>query len=167
MTEEIFPLVNNSGDIIGKATRSECHNDKTKIHPVVHCIITNTDGQWLLQKRATTKDIQPGKWDTSVGGHIQYDEEIPTALMREVEEEVGLCLAGSCFKFLYSYIMYSEVETEYVHTFIAKSDGPFIKQDSEIDELRFWSEEEIKKNIGTGIFTPNFEDEFIRYQRSL
>jgi isopentenyldiphosphate isomerase len=23
----------------------------------------------LLQKRALTKDVQPGRWDTSVGGH--------------------------------------------------------------------------------------------------
>jgi hypothetical protein len=36
---------------------------------------------------------------------------------------------------------------------------PVVNKD-EIEEGRFWPLEEIKKNSGKGIFTPNFEHEF-------
>ena len=49
-------------------------------------------------------------------------------------------------------------------------DGPvedttFTLQTEEITEGRFWSIREIQDHIGTGILTPNFEQEFDRYLR--
>ena len=43
-----------------------------------------------MQKRPDWKDIQPGKWDTAVGGHIDLSENVETALKREVKEELGI-----------------------------------------------------------------------------
>ena len=40
-------------------------------------------------------------------------------------------------------------------------DGEVKPSDSELAGGRFWSIDEIKDNIGKGVFTPNFEDEFI------
>lgn len=37
-----------------------------------------------------------------------------------------------------------------------------IHPSDELDGGRFWSTEEIKENIGKGIFTPNFEQEIGR-----
>ena len=70
--EEVFPLVNEDGTIIGKATRSFCHSGSKALHPVVHLHILNDRGEIYLQKRSMKKDIQPGKWDTAVGGHIDF-----------------------------------------------------------------------------------------------
>ena len=42
MKEEWFPLVNEKGETIGKATRKECHNGSKMLHPVVHLHIFNT-----------------------------------------------------------------------------------------------------------------------------
>ena len=81
---EYFPLVNEKGDVIGKATRAECHSGSFLLHPVVHLHVFNSQGQLYLQKRASTKDIQPNKWDTSVGGHVDFGETIEEALKREV-----------------------------------------------------------------------------------
>ena len=41
-------------------------------------------------KRPVNKLVQPGKWDTSVGGHISFGEDLETALHREAFEEIGL-----------------------------------------------------------------------------
>ena len=67
MKTEFFPLVNEAGETIGRASRAECHNGSKLLHPVVHLHIFNHQGDLLLQKRSMKKDIQPGKWDTAVG----------------------------------------------------------------------------------------------------
>jgi isopentenyldiphosphate isomerase len=157
--EEWFSLVDDDGNILGKALRSVCHDGKSMLlHPVVHLHLFNSKGRLFLQKRAITKDIQPGKWDTSVGGHVGPDETIEEALVREAGEELRI----KDFKpeFLGKYVWESDREKELVHSFTATSDSlPFINMD-EIEEGRFWSLKEIGKNLGKNIFTPNFEHEF-------
>ena len=73
---EIFPVVDTDGRVMGKASRRECHNGSKILHPVVHLQLFNSRGDLYLQKRALHKDIQPGKWDTAVGGHIDYGESV-------------------------------------------------------------------------------------------
>ena len=89
-SEERFPLVDETGQVIGSATRGECHNGSKLLHPVVHLHVFNSKGDVYLQKRPEWKDIQPGKWDTSVGGHLDYGETPEQALVREVREELGI-----------------------------------------------------------------------------
>ncbi|GHU61852.1 NTP pyrophosphohydrolase [Bacteroidia bacterium] len=156
--EELFPLVDEAGLVIGKATRSDCHSGSKMLHPVVHLHIFNQNGELLLQKRAMDKDIQPGKWDTSVGGHINFGESVEEALFREVKEELGLTAFTPVF--LRSYIFESEIEREMVYSYKTVSNGPFHFEHKEISEIRFWSLAEINGNTGKSVFTPNFEDEF-------
>ena len=75
----MFPIVDEQGNIISAATRGECHNGSKLLHPVVHLHVFNSQGEIYLQKRPDWKDIQPGKWDTAVGGHVDYGEEIEDA----------------------------------------------------------------------------------------
>lgn len=158
---EEFNIVTESGDIIGTASREECHGGTFLLHPVVHVLVFNSSGSLLLQKRSKTKDIQPGKWDTSVGGHISAGESIEEALIRETEEELGII--GGSFERLYEYIMESEIERELVSTFRCIWDGAVVFQAEEIDDVRFFTSAEIEKLLGTGYFTPNFEEEWKRY----
>ncbi len=65
---EIFPLVDEQGNVIGSATRSECHSGSGLLHPVIHLHVFDSEGRLYLQRRPLWKDIQPGKWDTAVGG---------------------------------------------------------------------------------------------------
>ena len=156
--EELFPLVDEQGSTIGSAPRSECHSGCKCLHPVVHLHVFNTKGEILLQKRAKNKDIQPDKWDTSVGGHVSYGESIEEALQREAKEELGISSFSPLF--LRKYIFESDIEKELVYTFKTIYEGPFQIEEKEISEIRFWSFDEIQKQIGKDIFTPNFEGEF-------
>lgn len=158
MSQEYFPLVNEEGKTIGKATRKECHSGSKMLHPVVHLHIFNDNGDLYLQKRSMRKDIQPGKWDTAVGGHIDYGESVEEALRREVREELGVTNFSPIM--ITSYIFESAIEKELVNTFRTVYNGPFNPDPEELDGGRFWAIDEILESIGKGIFTPNFENEF-------
>lgn len=158
MSQEYFPLVNEEGKTIGKATRKECHSGSKMLHPVVHLHIFNDNGDLYLQKRSMRKDIQPGKWDTAVGGHIDYGESVEEALRREVREELGVTDFSPIM--ITSYIFESAIEKELVNTFRTVYNGPFNPDPEELDGGRFWAIDEILESIGKGIFTHNFENEF-------
>jgi isopentenyldiphosphate isomerase len=156
--EEWFPIVDEDGNTIGKALRSVCHDGKSMLlHPVVHLHLFNTRGELFLQKRAKTKDIEPGKWDTSVGGHVSPGETPDEALLREAAEELGM--NNFVPEFLGRYVWESSLEKELVNSFSTISDAVPILDRDEIDEGRFWSLKEIKENLGKDVFTPNFEHE--------
>jgi isopentenyldiphosphate isomerase len=164
MPEEMFEIVDEEGLRIGLARRSECHADPRLIHPSVHVLVVNRAGELFLQKRAWCKDIHPGKWDTSVGGHVQPGEDPESAAHREMEEELGV--APDRLSFAYRYLWRSPVETELVRTYTTTHEGPFVLQPEELDDGRFWTVSEIESQLRRGIFTPNFEAEFERWQRA-
>jgi len=157
---EWFPLVNEKGETIGKATRQECHSGSKLLHPVIHLHIFNKKGDLYLQKRSMTKYIQPGKWDTAVGGHIDFGETVKEALKREVFEEIGV--TDYIPEFVTSYIFESKIEKELVNTFKTVYEGPFKIDPVELDDGRFWSKQEILDNLDKDVFTPNFEKEYRR-----
>ena len=106
------------------------------------------------------KDIQPGKWDTAVGGHIDFGEETEDALKREAREELGI------LEFEYThvckYLFESEIERELINCYKTIYDGVITPDLDEVDEGKFWSFDDILENLGKNIFTPNFESEFLK-----
>lgn len=155
---ELFPIVDGEGRVVGRATRGECHSGSMLLHPVVHLHVINARGELYLQRRPEWKDIQPGRWDTAVGGHVDYGEDTLDALHREAREELGI--EGFEAQKLCSYIFKSDVEQEYVNVYYTHYDGE-ISPTSELDGGRFWSYEELTSAIGKELLTPNFESEFL------
>jgi isopentenyldiphosphate isomerase len=156
--EEWFPLLNEAGEVTGKATRRECHNGSKLLHPVVHLHVFNEAGELYLQKRSMSKDIEPGKWDTSVGGHVNYGESVESALFREAREELGIINFNP--EFITSYVFESAIERERVHTFRTVYKGLITPDRNEVDYGRFLTIDAIRSQIGKNLFTPNFEKEF-------
>ncbi len=159
--QELFPLVDEQGQVTGKATRGECHNGSHLLHPVVHLHVFNSRGEVYLQKRPEWKDIQPGKWDTAVGGHIDYSETPEEALSREVREELGI--EAFTPELIGMYVFESKRERELIYVHKTTYDGPIRPSAEELDGGRFWTIEEIRQAIGGQVLTPNFESEFQRF----
>ena len=156
--EEWLPLVDEQGAIVGKAPRSVCHRGEKLLHPVVHLHVLNTQKHIYLQKRPMNKLVQPGKWDTAVGGHISFGETLETALKREAWEEIGL--QNFSAKLLKTYRWDSEIESELVYVFISHDFKSIHLHSDEVEEGKFWTQKQIETNIGDQIFTPNFEFEY-------
>ncbi|MBP5257831.1 MAG: NUDIX domain-containing protein [Prevotella sp.] len=159
--QEIFPIVDEEGNVIGSATRSECHSGSKLLHPVVHLHVFNSKGEVYLQRRPEWKDIQPGKWDTAVGGHVDYGETPEDALRREVREELGITDFVPEYIDKYVYESKGEIELVYVNQTIY--DGEIFPSTEELDGGRFWTTQEISEALGKEVLTPNFESEFKRF----
>jgi len=165
--DEVFEIVDETGRVVGAAPRSRCHGDPTLAHRVAHVFVRSSSGGYFLQKRSAAKRIQPGKWDTSVGGHLAQGESYEEAALRELAEELGVELArgpDGAFPLahLHDYVWRSEVETEHVRTYLLVHDGPFRLHPVEIADGRFWSPDELRAAVGAGAFTPNLEEELRR-----
>lgn len=156
--EEWLPLVNEQGEIIGKAPRSVCHKGEKLLHPVVHLHVLNNQKHVYLQKRPLNKLVQPGKWDTAVGGHISVGETLETALKREAWEEIGL--QNFSARLVKTYRWDSDIESELVYSFVSHDFKSIHLHSDEVEEGRFWTPKQIESSIGQGIFTPNFEHEY-------
>lgn len=182
----MFPIVDEQGNIIDAATRGHCHDGSKLLHPVVHLHVFNSKGDLYLQRRPMWKDIQPGRWDTAVGGHVDLGENIQQALRREVSEELGIDIDGiknenedersamplaeqqrgknenKLLAIPYApYVFESERERELVYPHRLIYDGP-IQPSAETDGGRFWSMDELRSTLTTGELTPNFVSEIQR-----
>jgi isopentenyldiphosphate isomerase len=159
--EEHLEIVSEQGEVLGVAPRSAIHGNPTLLHRVVHVLVFNKDGNLLLQKRSMNKDVAPGRWDTSVGGHVGIGEDLSLSSKREMHEELGI--SGHEPEYLYSYIHRNHYETEHVTTFRCRYEGEIFYNREEIDEVRFWSFKEIRQVLGQKILSDNFENEFLTY----
>ncbi|MBN2451410.1 MAG: NUDIX domain-containing protein [Lentisphaeria bacterium] len=156
--DEVFEIVDEQDRVIGRAPRRLCHGNPALVHRTAHVVVFAPDGRMLLQKRGRRKDIQPGKWDTAVGGHLAVGESYEEAARREMHEEIGV-EPTLPLTFLFDCRIRNEVESENVRVFSLIHPGPFAPLADEIEELRFWSAEEVRTALGTGQFTPNLERE--------
>lgn len=176
---EMFPVTDETGRILGSVTRGEAHGGSRVLHPVVHLHVFNSRGELYLQQRPLWKDIQPGRWDTAVGGHVNYSEclddngepqeflgeSVMKALRREAHEELGI--SGFTPEFLTTYVFEGAREREQVFSFYTVFDGIVLPSCDELAGGRFWTREEIASSLGKDIFTPNFEDEYVKSLKNL
>ncbi len=159
--EEYFEIVDVENRIIGLAKRSECHGNPSLIHRTSHVIVFHPDGRILLQKRSPKKDVQPGKWDTAVGGHLMPGEDYLSAARREMAEELGIA-PDLPLRFLFDSEIRNEIESENTRVFCTVCAGPFKFPEDEIDEVKFWNLCEIRREMRGDSFTPNLKSELGR-----
>ena len=163
--QEMFPVIEPSGLVTAMASRAFCHSGAKVLHPVVHLHILDRYSRLYLQKRSMSKDIQPGKWDTAVGGHVDFGEQLHEALYREASEELGLREFNPIY--IGTYEFESEVERESVNIFAIIGSYDLHPDEQEVEEGRFWDINEIDESLGKSLFTPNFEAEYAKIRNTL
>ncbi len=153
--------------VLGPVERRLVHGNPSLIHRSAHVLVLHPDeGTLLLQKRSATKDTFPGRWDTSVGGHVTFGQSYLEAAVREAREELGVDLDPDSLEYLHLLRFRSADESENTATYLCLHPGPFTPDPGEISAVKFWTRGEIEGALGTGTFTPHFEQEFAAFLAS-
>lgn len=162
MSEEYLDIFDADGNCIGTAPRLQCHGDPALLHHVSHVVVLHPEtGAMLLQKRSKDKLIQPGKWDTAVGGHLEPGESYEDGALRELREELGVT-GEVTLKYLFDGKIRNEIESEDTRIFGTELAGPFAFQRSEIDDVRFWSRNELEDPENLQNFTPDLVNKLVK-----
>lgn len=141
--DECFYVVDENDNVVGWASRSECHK-RGLIHRSVYVIVLNDKGEIFIQKRSMSKDLYPGLYACSASGHVEYGEGYEEAAKRELMEELGI---NAQLKLIGKFKCFSETEREISALYLCRHNGPFKLNSEEISEGRFMSIEEIKRML--------------------
>ena len=140
---EIFDVVNEHDQVIGRQPRHEVHR-LGLMHRAVHVLVFNSRGQVFLQKRSLTKDRQPGLWDSSSSGHVDSGEDYDACAMRELSEEIGLQLDAPP-KRLFKLAASPETDQEHVWVYRCEAEGPFTLNVDEIEKGGWFAADEVNR----------------------
>ncbi len=141
--EELFDVVNDRDEVIGRRPRREVHRLGLK-HRAVHVLVFNARGELFLQRRALTKDCAPGKWDSSASGHLGPGESYDAAAVREVAEELGVRPDRPPER-LFKIAACPATEQEFVWVYRAEADGPFTLHPDEIAGGGWFTPEQVTR----------------------
>ena len=109
---EFLPIVNERGNIVGRALYMELHKGNKMLHPVVHLHVMNGDGE-------TTRLYW---W------HVAFGDTPEKTLKRKMEETLGL--SGIKPKLKRQYIREDKTEKElvFVFTVVSEEDHPTVPE---------------------------------------
>jgi len=82
----LVSVFDDAGRPLPPRTRSEATRQGLAVG-AINVLLVNDEGEVLLQRRPQDKD-NPGRWDKSVGGHVDAGESHDEAAVREAGEEL-------------------------------------------------------------------------------
>lgn len=143
MSQEIFDVVNEQDEVIGRRSRDDVHR-LGLMHRAVHVLVFNAKGDVFLQKRSMSKDRQPGLWDSSASGHLETGEDYDACALRELQEEIGLKTQTVPCR-LFKLCASAETDQEHVWVYRCDSEGPFQLNLDEIERGAWFGPEEVTR----------------------
>ncbi|MBU1202279.1 MAG: NUDIX domain-containing protein [Nanoarchaeota archaeon] len=144
---EFLDVVDESDNVVGNASKVDIYK-KSLRHRIVHILIFNNKGEMALQLRSAKVSYCPLHWSTAVGGHVSSGESYEQAGMREYKEELG---TTSKLEFFSKDPYVGEgTPNKFLATFKTTFNGPFHPDLNDVEEVSFFTIEQIKKMIRRG-----------------
>lgn len=128
MAYEILDILDDEGNATGEtAHRNDVHRDGLW-HAAIHAWCFNGQGDLLLRKRGPRLARNPGKWDLPVRGHVLAGESPEEAVLRLVQERLGVPAIGQPEEIMLLQVEeyvpeLSRHENEFKHVFICQLDA--------------------------------------------
>lgn len=148
MENELLYEVDEHDSVLNSRSRGDVHRLGLR-HRAVHILVCNHKGDVFLQKRAMSKDINPGLWDTSAAGHVDFGESYEESARRELAEELGI-FQPERFEHLFKLPATAPTGWEFIAVYRAVYEGTMTLQQAEIDRGEWLSPEDIDRWLATG-----------------
>jgi len=137
-----IPIVNEQDEIIRYKDRET--RDLKEICRITGLWLTDFEGNVLLAQRAFAKKHSPGLWGPAVSGTVEEGETYESNVIKEAEEEIGLTglkpVLGPKIRRSTNHECFAQWFTAVVdHNY------PFVKRDEEVEEIKWFTREEILK----------------------
>jgi isopentenyldiphosphate isomerase len=164
LREEWWPIVTDQGKIVGSIQHHTSLNDEKKyMHPIVRVLLIDKS-MILMQKRSPDSLVYAGLWDTAISNHVKMGETIEECIERTAMERYSL--ANFKYMYLSNYTIETEQEHHYAFLFVSCQEQEFKINPTFVDQLKWWTQQQIEEELETGIFTENFKDEYDLLKRS-
>jgi isopentenyl-diphosphate Delta-isomerase len=144
--EELFYQVDKDDNVIGSIARGVAHSTDGIIHRASHLLIFNNRGEIMLQQRSKTKDKYPSYWVDSVTGHVIYNDDYLSTIIRETKEELGIELTSEKFEFITKKYFPHPFDYEYISFYKVMLDDEAIEikiDPIEVEQVKWFSPIEI------------------------
>ncbi|MCY4322498.1 MAG: isopentenyl-diphosphate Delta-isomerase [Gammaproteobacteria bacterium] len=121
--KDLLVLVDALDRELGYLEKDACHDGEGALHRAFSVFVFNDRDELLLQQRSMEKRLWPGYWSNSCCSHPVAGEALDRAVVRRVEQELGMHVQGN---FLYKFIYQAQFEEagsehEMCHVFWARS----------------------------------------------
>ena len=137
-----IPIVNEQDEIIGYKERKD--RNAQDIVRVSDLWITDSEGNILLAQRALSEDHNPGMWGPASSGTVEEGETYEINIIKEMGEEIGLFgvkpVLGPKYRVSSSHEYFAQWFTA-----VVPHDYLFKKQDEEVEQVRWFTRDEILK----------------------
>jgi isopentenyldiphosphate isomerase len=87
--DELVALLDSDGRVCGSAPRSVMRRDNLR-HAATGVLVRNSAGDIYVHRRTATKDVYPSYYDFAAGGVVAAGEDPYDAVVRELDEELGI-----------------------------------------------------------------------------
>lgn len=147
---EVWNLYNAKGQVLDQTMIRGQLQPTDTYHLVVHIIVKNSKGDYLIQKRSDRKESLPSIW-AFTGGAALVGESSEEAAIRELSEETGIFLSANNMIFENRSIrkdQLADIWSALVDVDVSTLDF----QVEEVSALDFKSKDEILMMIDQGIF---------------
>lgn len=138
--DELLVVVDKNDKVINYMPRKLVHDQKL-LHRTISISVYNNKGQILMQKRTSKMDNNPNKWSNAAGGHVTKGKEYDEVAKKEIAEELGINPPLALIKKMF---INDPVHNTMTSIYKARSEGPFNLNKEEIDEIRFFSQQDLK-----------------------
>ncbi|MFH1106719.1 MAG: NUDIX domain-containing protein [Candidatus Micrarchaeota archaeon] len=118
---ELYDRVDAKDRVVGSVGRAVAHS-KHVFHRAVHVWLFDSRGRMFVQQRSATKDTNPLKWGSSMGGHLDRGESYEAAALRETREELGLKIGQEDLVFVRKFGPRAETNWEFVKLYFVAHD---------------------------------------------
>lgn len=147
--DEVLILVDENDRPLGYGKRGKVHRGSGIRHRAFNVAVFNSKGELLLARRHPQK-LFGGLWDGTVSSHPLKGEDYETAILREVEEEIGV--PNASIERVGEIIYQSSdgngmAENEFCALFKLTTDEEITPSPAEVSKTRWVGREQLFKDI--------------------